>query len=124
MKSLLSILLVCFCMTKTFSQNDSLKAKFSGNCLISGGTISLSDYKNLKIICPPKLTKVIHFKRIHQPKGTQRKNGYPTYFEGNVESLTIFPDVKSGDIVVIDEIIGLGPDKKRATSEGMVLIIK
>jgi hypothetical protein len=126
MKKLLPILLITFCFLakQNFSQKDSLLAKFNGNCLISGGSISLSDYKNLKIICPPKLTKVIRFKRMHQPKGTHRKNAYPVYFEGNVETLLIFPEAKPGDMVILDEIIGLGHDKKRAVADGMVLIIK
>lgn len=125
MKKSFSLLLILFCfIVKQGVSQDSLVAKFNGNCLISGGSISLADYKKLKTICPPKLTKVIRFKRIHQPKGTQRKNAYPVYFEGNVETLQIFPDAKSGDIVIIEEIIGLGPDKKRAVAEGMVLIIK
>jgi hypothetical protein len=119
-------LLITFCLVikHGHAQTDSLAAKFNGNCLISGGSISLADYNKLQILCPPKLSKVIRFKRAHQPKGTHRKNAYPVYFEGNVETLTIFPKAKPGDIIIIDEIEGLGMDKKRAKAAGMVLILK
>lgn len=106
-----------------FSQ-DSLVAKYNGECLISGGSISLAEFKKLHSLCPPKLTKVIRFKFRYQPKGTQKKNAYPTYYEGNLDFQGSASKVKAGDIIIFDEITGLGPDKKRATAEGMVLFIK
>lgn len=45
-------------------------------------------------------------------------------YEGNVETLGIFPEVKPGDTVIFYEIVGLGPNKKRANASDMVLTIK
>ena len=124
MKYLLSTLLVCFFLTKTFSQTDSIKAVFIGECLVSGGSITLADYKKLHSLCPPKLSKVIRYKFRHQAKGTHKKNAYPTYFETNMDFQPSSTKVQAGSIVMFDEIIGLGMDKKKAGADPIILFIK
>ena len=124
MKYFFNLCLIIICFSVKAQTKDTLVAKFNGICLISGGSIAVADYKNLQSLCPPNLAKVIRFKRLKYGKGQSRKNGYPTMFEGNVENLSVFPEVKPGDTVVIYEIIGLGPNQKRANAADMVLTIK
>ncbi len=124
MKNILTILLIVFA-SKTFSQSDSTKAKFEGNCIQTSGSITVNDFGKLKRICPPKLTKVIRYKYIYQPKGKTRKNSYPVYFESNDLDFKMgHKPVKPGDIIIFEDIVGLGADKKRSAADAIVLTIK
>ncbi len=101
----------------SFSQSDTLAAKFNGGCLISGGTISVSDYEKLNNLCPPKLTRVIRLKFLYVPKGTSRKKAYPTYYESLGQPFDFsYKKVKPGDQVIFEDIVGLNSDKKRSAA--------
>lgn len=124
MKQVLIISFILLSVSKTFSQNDSIKAKFNGECLISGGSISLADYTKLHSLCLPKLTKVIRYKFRHQTKGTHKKDAYPVYIETNMDFQLTAKKVNAGDIIMFDEITGLGMDKKKTTADPLILFIK
>lgn len=117
------ILLLAFSSAKAQTK-DTFQAKLNGNCLQSGGSISVADYNKIKRLCPAKLTKVIRFKMTRVPKGTSFKNARPGYVECLGGDIPYLEPVKVGDTVFFDEIVGLNENKKRSAAESMVLIIK
>jgi len=93
--------------------------------LLSGGLISVTDYNKIKRLCPAKLTRVIRYTFYHQPKGTLRKNARKTFIECLGEDMAYpISTLKSGDIIIYDEIVGLNANKKRSAAESIILTIK
>src|SRR4051812_33286739 len=123
MKKILTVLIFCF-FVKQGSAQDSLIAKYNGGCLISGGSITVAEFKKLKTICPVKLTKVIRYRMTFTSKSIASTKEYVTLYEAGTDFSIAPPRVAPGDIIVFDEIEGLGSDKKKAKAKGMTLLFK
>ena len=118
-KSLILLMITCCFFVKA---QDSLGAKFNGSCLISGGSITVAEFKKLKTICPAKLTKVIRYKMTF--KSIETKKELVTLFDAGTDFSAAPPKLNPGDTIVFDEIEGLGLDKKKASANKIILLIK
>ncbi len=127
MKKIYIFFLFAISLTSNAQTKDTLTtpAKFNASCLMTSGTITVSDYEKINNLCPPKLTKVIRFKFLYIPKGTNRKKAYSIYIESIGEKFDLsYKKVKPGDQVIYEDIVGLNADKKRSAAEAIVLTIK
>jgi hypothetical protein len=124
MKNFFILYLTFLCFTFKAQTKDTAKAILNGNCLISGGQITVNDYSKIKRLCPPKLVRVIRFKVTRVPKGKSVKNGDTMYIECLGGDIPYLDPVKPGDTVFFDEIVGLNEIKKRSASESIVLNVK
>lgn len=104
--------------TKVFCQE--AKTNVSDSCIISDGTMSVKDFKNMRRICPPKLTRITSFV-ISYKSGANLAQFTVT---GNGWWYKLTQGMKSGTKIYFEDIKGFDPEGHHVKIPDMTIVLK
>jgi hypothetical protein len=114
-----SLILLCFCFKISFSQNLA-KLNLKDSCIITGGVMSVADFKKVCKVCPEGMKKVTGYLISH----TVNHMAVDFPLKNGRWNSSFIKNPGMGTILVIENIKGLDAKGKTVTAPQMVIGLK
>lgn len=113
------LILICFCFKISFAQNP-VKLNLKDSCIISGGVLTVADFKKVCKVCPEGIKKVTNYTISH----TVNHMAVDFPLKNGRWNSSFIKNPGMGTILVIENIKGLDAKGKTVTVPTMVIGLK